>query len=1068
MTDRRGTPRTGRKSVPRPLRTLPSDAKNTAPQTRARFEYQDECAAVLVLDHLSDDLEGILVEHSTDVILLPSSGVPELISIKHREPNRSGDANWSWSALRKDNVLKDLYDTWIASGKVCTVAFCSNAGFSGTAHELWLAATKQQSAKPDLLAKLAHLVGTNVTESAEFLESLALPLNPLPRRNEITAVGVQKTADYLRANGRNPNFAASSYEALVHAIRQAGTELPDARKSPTRNPFPTIREQLSKLASVTQEERYLSQSNLQHLVIFESDRLAAGDLEGLHPGPAEDPLFTGRSHEMEELRRLLRVDDIGRVSPVVLHGLTGIGKTSLAAQFAAEHAQKFRTFIVDGSSRASLLESLSLIDGISDHAPGDISVAHNVTSPTLVDSSAILLIVDGVTNSEAIHGIIPRQSFTRILITSTVHHLDDGFEHLELKSWTAEESICFLSKSLRPELADSVGELVSCLAGHPLAFSQAVNYCNTSRIPISEYTKRLHARSLDMLDLGEAAQHPKTLTKSILLALDAVDSTNPLAGHLLRIFSFLGTEPTPVSLLAEEPLRPWVTNGDEKLSVKKFPWQKTKLPNWGGFVAENIGWESRCALADDLQRDAAISTLGSYALVSVDYGHILIHPLVQLVVREVQSDRAPWVEAAIGLVANMLPMNRTTASIAMYRYTGHVKSAVQHALAEGFTGPAVLFSAVALCDELLTLGDTVEAVPLAREIRDIAYGLIPLGFIQPAHFFKITQTLASALAMNGDTTEAIRSTKANLALVMKRYPDDAKSKLMAYADLGRMACISHNRDLAERTLPHLIDPCSSDAEYSSVQIGTQLLAAHVRFNILLLLNRPDEAAQVNEWSMRKLSEGDLDAESSPLAAAIYGDAAALALHSRDPRLRIKNQQSFVEVKGKENRHSARYLEGILDLADSYLDELNVSAAEPLIAEAGDRLDSANQQRSPLYTKYLAFRGRLRAIKSTPGEPSLALAESDLREALNRIESEPRDIGLSAVLLSSVLINLAETYALMGDEERALATAQQALQIDRERYEEGHPEIQIDEEIIAMIPAEAQAARAIIRRNKKSK
>ncbi|MFJ8050020.1 AAA family ATPase [Streptomyces luteogriseus] len=1065
MTDRRSAPGVDRKitPVPQPLRTLPPDAKNTAPQTRARFEYQDECAAVLVLDHLSDDLEGILIEHSTDVILLPSSGIPELISIKHREPNRSGDVNWSWSALRKDNVLKDLYDTWVDSGKSCTVAFCSNAGFSGTAHELWLVATQQKSAKPDLLAKLAHLIGTSIVESEEFLKSLALPLHPLPRRNEITAVGVQKTAEFLRDSGRNPSFAASSYEALVQAIGHAGTELPNARKSARRNSFPTLREQLSKLADITQEERYLSGNNLKRLIIFEADRRAASDLESPHPGRAEDPLFTGRSNEIQELKQLLRLDDIGRVPPVVVHGLTGIGKTSLATQFAAQHAQKLRTLIVDGSSRASLLESLSLIDGISDHAAKDVSAAHNVTSPILIESSAILLIVDGVTSPDAIRGIVPRQSLTRIVITSTVHHLDDGFEHLELKSWTDEEANSFISKSLRSELADNVEELVAFLAGHPLAFNQAVNYCNTSRIPISEYTRRLHARSLDVLDLGEASRHPITLTKSILLALDAVDSANPLAGHLLRILCFLGAEPTPISLLAEEPVRPWVTNGDEKLKIKKFPWQKTKLPNWGGFITEDVGWESRCALADDLQRDAAISSLGSYALASIEHDHILIHPLVQLVVRESQSDRAPWIEAAIGLVVNMLPMNRTAASIAMYRYTGHVKSAIQHALSEGFTGPAVLFGAVGLCDELLTLGDVIEAVPLAMEIRDTAYGLIPLGFIQPVHFFKITQTLASALAMKGDTTEAIRAAKANLAMVLSRYPGDARSKLMAYTDLGRMACISHDRDLAESTLPNLMDPLSSEAEYSSVPTSTQLLAAHVRFNLLLLLNRSSEAAQVNEWALRKLNEGQSDLQSSPSSAAIYGDAAALALHSRDPQLRVKNQEALVEVMGRENKHSARYLEGILDLADSYLDEMNVQAAEPLIAEAGNRLESANQQVSPLYTKYLSFRGRLRAAMSPPGDPGLAFAEKDLREAATRIETEPSDVGLSAVL-----INLAETYALMGDEDRALATAQQALQVDRERYEPGHPEIQIDEEIIAVLPATARAARAIIDHQDRSK
>lgn len=155
-------------NVPDALKKIPRDRKNTAPETRARFEYQDECIALFVLEHLSDDLEGVLIEHSTDVVVLPASGMPELVSIKHREANRSGDASWSWSALRKDSVLKDLYDAWCAAERRCTVAFWSNSGFSGTAHEVWRACTGKVTPNDTLISKVAGAVGGALLKVRSF------------------------------------------------------------------------------------------------------------------------------------------------------------------------------------------------------------------------------------------------------------------------------------------------------------------------------------------------------------------------------------------------------------------------------------------------------------------------------------------------------------------------------------------------------------------------------------------------------------------------------------------------------------------------------------------------------------------------------------------------------------------------------------------------------------------------------------------------------------------------------------------------------------------------------------
>jgi hypothetical protein len=96
--------------VPPEVRRLPHDATNSAPVTRGRFHYQDEC--------------------------ITKDGLPELVSIKHREAHQTGDSGWSWNALKnRESCL-----TFIVSGATrvdhTLSTFWANAGFVASAWEI--------------------------------------------------------------------------------------------------------------------------------------------------------------------------------------------------------------------------------------------------------------------------------------------------------------------------------------------------------------------------------------------------------------------------------------------------------------------------------------------------------------------------------------------------------------------------------------------------------------------------------------------------------------------------------------------------------------------------------------------------------------------------------------------------------------------------------------------------------------------------------------------------------------------------------------------------------------------
>ncbi|MFD0740742.1 hypothetical protein ACFQ1L_01270 [Phytohabitans flavus] len=223
------------------------DARNTARPTRARFRYQDECVALRCIHNLlSEEVHAVVVEWSTDYVAVPRDGVPELVSIKHRDP---GQGEWQMSQLRE--VVRDLHMVWREEGERCRCAFASNAAISSDA------ATK-------LAHKLGDYIDADVDEVARFQRVLAMPDPPLPRRAEITAVGVRDMEGALSLLDRDPRYAEECYRTLVNRIGAVATEEP-----------PTPEERIGRLTGTL---RMVTERSAPRL---EEQTLLIGDLRDL-------------------------------------------------------------------------------------------------------------------------------------------------------------------------------------------------------------------------------------------------------------------------------------------------------------------------------------------------------------------------------------------------------------------------------------------------------------------------------------------------------------------------------------------------------------------------------------------------------------------------------------------------------------------------------------------------------------------------------------------------------------------------------------------------------------------
>jgi hypothetical protein len=225
------------------------DERNTARPTRGRFQYQDECVALRCIANLvSEDVTAVVVEWSTDYIAMLADGDPELVSVKHRDP---GQGDWSMSELGP--VLRDLHHVWREMDEHCRCAFASNA-----------AATTR--AVNEIGSKLGSYIDADPAELERFRQVLALPDPPLPRRTEITAVGVRDMGGALSLLGRDERYADRCYRALVDRIAAVATEQPDSPERRIARLTGSLRA-VSDRKRVRLAEQTLSIASLRDLVL---------------------------------------------------------------------------------------------------------------------------------------------------------------------------------------------------------------------------------------------------------------------------------------------------------------------------------------------------------------------------------------------------------------------------------------------------------------------------------------------------------------------------------------------------------------------------------------------------------------------------------------------------------------------------------------------------------------------------------------------------------------------------------------------------------------------------------
>jgi tetratricopeptide (TPR) repeat protein len=359
------------------------------------------------------------------------------------------------------------------------------------------------------------------------------------------------------------------------------------------------------------------------------------DSESIHPVSS----FSGRDAELTALSTAL--DNDGSIA--VLHGLGGVGKSSVAREYASRNRDHYSVIwwlnaetedgIVEGLLRLGALFARGL-DQLEDRRAAASQVIGSILSGF---AKPVLLIFDNVEDERLLRRWQPRAG-SRVLVTSRNASWRHGVAVIGIGAWGPQTAIDYLQReSGRAELTGADARAIAeALGGLPLALSHAAaSLRNTRMVTAQRYLERIgeHLRRAP-----RDAEYPSSIFATFSAAIAQAEQQAPGAAAVLCLAASFAPDAIPDELLRQpaglcpDGLRPVVPGAD--------------------------ALDLRSALADDLALDDALGALDrlgllTFAPASQTYG---MHRLVQLAAQDLASDAAlVWRESAAAFANSAFP-----------------------------------------------------------------------------------------------------------------------------------------------------------------------------------------------------------------------------------------------------------------------------------------------------------------------------------------------------------------------------------------------------------------------------
>jgi hypothetical protein len=274
--------------------------------------------------------------------------------------------------------------------------------------------------------------------------------------------------------------------------------------------------------------------------------------------PARNPGFTGRDALLVAIRERLLAGD--RAVVQALHGMGGVGKTQLAAEYAHQFAGTYDLAWWINSEQGGLIKDqfAALGDALGCAAvslaiqtDGEAARTEAVQAAVLAelrDRGRWLLVFDNAEHPEDIVRWLPGGA-GHVLITSRQRSWTEVAAPVEVDVLARSESVAIMRARVDGLAHTDADRLAAELGDLPLAIAQAAGFMAETGTSAAEYLGLLRTRAGQLLARGApGSSYPRSLAAATGVIADRLASEDPAAAELARLCAFLAPDPIPVDL----------------------------------------------------------------------------------------------------------------------------------------------------------------------------------------------------------------------------------------------------------------------------------------------------------------------------------------------------------------------------------------------------------------------------------------------------------------------------------------------------------------------------------------
>jgi NB-ARC domain len=288
----------------------------------------------------------------------------------------------------------------------------------------------------------------------------------------------------------------------------------------------------------------------------------------LHAEIKRVPNFTGRDLALAAISAALAAGAKTAITqPAAVHGLGGIGKSTLAREFAWRAAEA-ATYSGVWWLRAEKSKDSATWDGIEQGFADLRAVLYPGLEPPKERAKAArdtlnflsmggfekpwLLVYDNVDDEEVLEAWPPPAN-VQVLMTTRLGGWGKEVAPVEVEEWTLEEAVCYLREaSGRGDLDEAAfTQIANELGRLPLALSHAAAYLKRNRaVTAASYLAGL---SRHMKEAPKGAAYKASVFATFQLAMQQAEAEAPGARAVLTLASFFAPDYIPEELFKQKP-----------------------------------------------------------------------------------------------------------------------------------------------------------------------------------------------------------------------------------------------------------------------------------------------------------------------------------------------------------------------------------------------------------------------------------------------------------------------------------------------------------------------------------